>query len=368
VTSTVPTNTALVLGGGGLKGFAHIGVLRALGERGIKPALFAGTSIGSLIAAAVLGGMSLDEMEERALRLRKRDLFRINHLGMVLERMRSPSLYLEEPLRRVINDIVPDVHLSELSQPLLVNTVDIERGTQIVWGLPGLADVSAQDAVYASCALPGFYPPGYVGGRVCVDGGVMDNMAAGIAAQGRDAVIAVDVGSAGTIPATGIAAEGFATIYMRAATLMMRTLQAEPLANWITPPMLLVRPRVGHLDWFSFSDTRAIIDAGYAAAVMALDQVGEGLVSPGGVYPRKLIDVIVDRDRCNGCAVCVSLAPRLMALDSQRKAYAMASPLEWSPADGTWVDQCPTGAISVREEKRKRRRTSVEREVVQAED
>ena len=97
--SNVPERTALVLGGGGLKGFAHIGVLRALEERGIRPSLIAGTSIGALIGAAYAGGMSVSEMTARAVSLRRRDLFRINHVGMLFERMRCPSLYLEEPLR-----------------------------------------------------------------------------------------------------------------------------------------------------------------------------------------------------------------------------------------------------------------------------
>ena len=78
---------------------------------------------------------------------------------------------------------------------LLVNTVDLERGTHVVWGLPGLEDVYVRDAVYASCALPGFFPPAHVGGRVCVDGGAIDNLPTAIASLGVDAVIAVDVGS-----------------------------------------------------------------------------------------------------------------------------------------------------------------------------
>ncbi|MBI1809651.1 MAG: patatin-like phospholipase family protein, partial [Gemmatimonadetes bacterium] len=73
----LPERIALVLGGGGLKGFAHIGVIRALEERGIRPSLVAGTSIGSLIAASYAGGMSVHEMTEHALALTKRDLFRI---------------------------------------------------------------------------------------------------------------------------------------------------------------------------------------------------------------------------------------------------------------------------------------------------
>ena len=57
----VPQRTALVLGGGGLKGFAHIGVMRALEERGILPVRYAGTSVGALIAAARVAGVSFDE-------------------------------------------------------------------------------------------------------------------------------------------------------------------------------------------------------------------------------------------------------------------------------------------------------------------
>src|SRR5881398_2766913 len=118
---------ALVLGGGGMKGFAHIGVLRALEERGIKPSVYAGTSIGALIAAAAVGRMPVEEMARRAESLRRRDLFRINHFGMLLERMRSPAIYLEEPLRDLVSSVVPTGTFEELTIPLHVNTVDIER-------------------------------------------------------------------------------------------------------------------------------------------------------------------------------------------------------------------------------------------------
>src|ERR1051325_199528 len=169
-----------------MKGFAHIGVMQALEERGIVPSLFAGTSIGALLAAARVGGMPIDELMRRAESLKRRDLFRINHFGMLMERMRSPSIYLEEPLRDLCNAVAPPGKFSDLEMPLLVNTVDIERGTQIVWGTPGLRDVHVHDAVYASCALPGFFPPAQVNGRVCVDGGVVDNLPVGIAALDAD--------------------------------------------------------------------------------------------------------------------------------------------------------------------------------------
>ena len=339
---------ALVLGGGGMKGFAHIGVLRALAERGIRPTVYAGTSIGALIAAAAVGGMPIEEMAARATSLRRHDLFRVNHMGVLFERMRSPSIYLEEPLRRNCEAIVPHARFDELPQPLLVNTVDIDRGTQVVWGLPGLRDVSVVDAVYASCALPGAFPPGRVNGRVCVDGGVIDNLPVQIAALGEDAVIAVDVGSSDLTPSSETERQGFAATYMRSATVMMHALQQFPLVSWSGPPMLLIRPRLGHVHWLSFTNTAEIIAEGYRAAIEALESLDAWLAAPGGVFPRRTVHVEVDRARCIGCGICVALAPRVMGLDSERKAFARAHVLDWSPADGEFVHHCPTAAITVR--------------------
>jgi NTE family protein len=347
VQQLVPERTALVLGGGGLKGFAHIGVMRALEERGIQPSLYAGTSIGALIAAARVARVPLNEMVERATALARRDLFRLNHVGMLLERSHAASLYREEPLRELIAASTPDQSFRDLGNRLLVNTVDLERGTRVVWGLRGLSDVPVREAVYASCALPGFFPPGIVGGRVCVDGGTIDNLPVAIASLGAKALIAVDVGNADIGLAQDVASHGFATIYTRAAAVMMHTLQQHPLATWTGPPMLLIRPRVGHRDWFGFAHTEEMISAGYEAAASALDQVGSALWSPGRIYPRRRIELSVNREKCVGCGVCVALAPGIMKLDADRKAYAATPAHDWSPADGEFVENCPTEAITV---------------------
>jgi NTE family protein len=343
----LPERIALVLGGGGLKGFAHIGVLRALEERGVRPSLVAGTSIGSLIAAAYAVGMPVDEMERRAVALTKRDLFRIDHFHMVTRRMLSPSLYLPGPLDELVRDIVPEITFHQLRTPLFVNTVDLERGSQMVWGLPGLQDVPVADAVYASCALPGFFPPRVIAGRTCADGGVIDNLPASIAVQGMDAVIAVDVGSTGLTTAMRIREKGFAAIYSRAAQIMMKSLQAVQLSSWAGPPLLLVRPPVWSYNWFSFAHTRRMIAAGYEAANDALDRTGDALMSSGGVYPRRVIRLTVDRETCIGCRLCPSLAPDVMIMDEQGKAAVLEPLLEWSRADGAFVHQCPTSAIRV---------------------
>ncbi|MGK2962475.1 MAG: patatin-like phospholipase family protein [Gemmatimonadaceae bacterium] len=337
---------SLVLGGGGLKGFAHIGVLRALEERGIVPSVLAGTSIGSLICAAKAGGMSIGEMADRARNLKRKDLFRLNRIAMVLERTRAPSVYQGGPLRELCESVLRDVTFDELEMPLLVNTVDLQRGSPVVWGLPGLRDVSVIDAVYASCALPGFYPPGDVGGRSCVDGGVVDNLPTSVASQGMDAVIAVDTGSSYLIRRENIARHGFTAIYMRAATTMMHALQLHPLERWTGPPMMLIRPRVSHIGWFSFTHADELIEAGYRAAVEVLEHLDSSLAAPGGIFPRREIKLSVDREKCIGCTLCVALAPGIMEMDATGKAFAKRPVVDWSPADGDFVHHCPTYAIN----------------------
>jgi NTE family protein len=342
----LPPKVALVLGGGGLKGFAHIGVLRAFEERGIRPTVVAGTSIGSLIAAAYAGGMPIAEMERRALDLRKSDLFRIDHISMVTKRMLAPALYLGKPLERIVRDIVPTGTFRDLGRTLLVNTVDLEAASQVLFGLPGLDDVQIWEAVYASCALPGFFPPGVLAGRTCADGGISDNVPALAASHGMDAVIAVDVGSTNIARARRIKEKGFAAIYMRSAQIMMKSLQSQQLLQWQGPPLLLVRPAVWQFNMFSFAHVRRMIDLGYEAAVDALDRAGASLML-GGVWPRRMVDIRVDRAACTGCALCVTLAPKSMIMDQSGKAEVLVSPVEWSRADGDFVHQCPTNAIHV---------------------
>jgi len=344
----VSRRIALVLGGGGLKGFAHIGVLRALEELGIVPDLYAGTSIGALIAASYLGGTKVEEMTTRAVSMRRKDIFRVNHFGMLLERMRSPSIYLEAPLRDLCDSAIPEGIFTSLPKRLLVNTVDPDRGARVVWGLPGLENVSVRDAVYASCALPGFFPPGHVGDRTCIDGGVVDNLPVSITSHFADMIIAVDVGSSDASQEARADTQGFATIYMRAATMMFHALQQFPLERWHGPPMVLIRPKVDDANWLSVTNTAANIEEGYRSAKRALERFASYWDNPSCVYPRRRVQIEVDEEKCTGCGLCVSLAPAVMGMHSRNKAYARTPVVEWSPADGGFVHECPTIAIAAR--------------------
>jgi NTE family protein len=134
---------------------------------------------------------------------------------------------------------------------------------------------------------------------------------------------------------------------MRAATTMMHALQLAPLEHWAGPPMVLIRPKVSHIGWFNFTQADEVIDAGYRAATEALENFDQCFEAETGIFPRRAMRVTVNRDKCIGCTLCAALAPQVMAMDKFGKAYPWTSEVEWSPADGDFVQHCPTYAIDV---------------------
>jgi NTE family protein len=339
----------LVLSGGGLKGLAHIGVLQALDERGLQPSLVVGTSMGSLIGAAWASGMPLKEMHERGLRIRRRDVFQVAHIDMALKRMRSPAVYRREPLELLVADLLGNRTFEDLKHRLLVNTVELNSGMQVLWGLPGLRHIRVADAVFASCALPGILPPREIEGRHYVDGAVVENLPVRAAAgQGTGSIMAVDVGSTTALRAE-VQEEGFAATYIRGLEIVMQTMMQTRLEHWAQPPILLVHPRVEHVSMFAFGSNRELIEEGRRATATMLDGLAEPLNAKMiGIFPHRRVRIRVDRSRCVSCGDCVARAPAVFRLDHEGRAEVLEPVQVWSPLDGDYVRNCPTYAISAR--------------------
>src|SRR5438552_18989352 len=87
------TQFTLVLGGGGMKGVAHVGVLQALTERGLVPSQVVGSSVGALVGAAWSAGKSIAELRELALGLQRKDVFARAHAAKALNRLRGAALH-----------------------------------------------------------------------------------------------------------------------------------------------------------------------------------------------------------------------------------------------------------------------------------
>jgi NTE family protein len=176
---------ALVLGGGAARGFAHIGVIRALEQEKIPIDLIVGTSVGSLIGAIYAYDMSSIELEWTAFTLEKDNLFDYGLMSAFTGMGAAKGDKLEE----FVKSKVPVANIENLKIPFAAVATDLNRGTRVI-----LDKGSVAKAVRASSAIPGVFPPVDHQGKILVDGGVIDNIPVSVAREkGADIVIAVDI-------------------------------------------------------------------------------------------------------------------------------------------------------------------------------
>ncbi|MFC6490092.1 patatin family protein [Nitratireductor sp. GCM10026969] len=157
------TGIALALGGGAARGWAHIGVLRALDEAGIPIGMIAGTSIGALVGGCYLAG-KLDELEDFARSLTRRRIF-----GLLDFNFGGSGLFGGMRLTNRMREHLDGITFAELSRPFVCVAAEIRTGHE-VW----LSSGSLITAMRASYALPGVFEPVVCNGRVLVDGALVN--------------------------------------------------------------------------------------------------------------------------------------------------------------------------------------------------
>jgi NTE family protein len=263
--------TVLVLGGGGMKGMAHIGVWKALEESGVHPDAIVGTSIGALIGACLAGGMTWRDLAEVARALKKEDIISINRRAVWLGGVRESAVFEGDHYLEYLQRTLPVQSFSELQTPLRFNTVSLITGEEVWFGDGMKQEPTLAEAVYASCALPIYFPPGRIDGDVLVDGGVIDVFPIRMAqAWGAERIIGVDVGSDMMPPEEGYFDRGMVAIHDRVLSLNLQRQRESCLEGWDGPSLLYIRPKVGHLHAFDFERTQFFLEEGYTAARKAL--------------------------------------------------------------------------------------------------
>ena len=168
----------LALSGGGTRGFAHIGVLKAFEEERIRFDCVAGTSAGSIIGAMYCANVSVEQMIEESKRVTRRDV--VNRFWI-----NSNSANIAN----IANRLLQNKSFDELSTPFAAVAVDLVDGHEVV-----LSSGSVGQAVSASCAVPALFKPVEMDGMVLVDGGLLNNMPADVCrTMGAEIVIGVDL-------------------------------------------------------------------------------------------------------------------------------------------------------------------------------
>ena len=277
-------SVVLALSGGGAKAAAHIGALRALADAGIRPAHIVGTSMGAVVGAAAAAGVAPAEMLARVGRLTRKDVAAPARLA-ILGGLYLPALLLPEPLRRTIAALVPAERFGDLATPLTVTAVDLDSGALCVFGAHG-GDAPLVDALYASCALPMYYPPAILDGRRYGDGGLRGALPLATAlAVARafergggavEAIVAIDIGPGfdeeGAPPTGGLPT--MVRAHDDATGILMAALAEAQRAEWAADParprLVHVRPRVERHATFRLDRVTAYEAEGYRAARAAL--------------------------------------------------------------------------------------------------
>jgi len=297
----------LVLGSGAARGFAHIGVLRALAEAGIVPDIVVGTSIGALVGGCYASGR-LDDLEGWARSLTMRRI-----IGYLDVRLGGSGLIGGARLAARLQDSVGKVLIEDLPVRFAAIATEVGTGHEI-W----LARGSLSPALRASYALPGIFPPVCIGGRWLVDGALVNPMPVSVArAFGARVVIAVNLnadrfGRGATIASHGSDAEqelsaaaptkarnaflglrgmfgaeralkrqfiagaarpSFSTVMIESFNIMQDRLTRMRLAG--DPPDIHITPRIAQIGFLDFNRAAEAIAVGRAATEKALDTIKE---------------------------------------------------------------------------------------------
>ena len=251
----------LVLGAGAARGFAHIGVIKALEAQGIRPDIVVGSSAGSVIAALFASGASGNDLNRLALNL---DEATIADWGLPFAG-RFGGLIKGEALQTMVNREVQNKSIEQMHIPLGIVATDLQSGKGVLFrsGNTGLA-------VRASCSIPGIFQPAIISGKEYVDGGLVAPVPVSYARQmGATLVIAVNISS----EPVHQDASGTFGIMQQTISIMQRSINQYELKS----ADIVITPLLKQMSSGEFKSRNAAILAGEVAAQEQMGFIKEKL-------------------------------------------------------------------------------------------
>ncbi len=251
---------ALALGGGSARGLAHIAIIEAFDELGIRPSVISGTSFGAIIGACYAAGLTAKEVRAHAADLlasRSAVFYRLaSRLPGHITSLWSPRHPAVVDGVSLLDMLLPDpvrVDFSSLAIPLHLVAVDFHSMEQVV-----LSEGPVIPAVAASAALPSILRPVEIGGRILIDGGFVNPTPFDILLDKADITVAVDVTGA---PDPGTTADQLSTddLWNGALHALFTTVTREKLAR--RAPDIFIRPQVTSYETMDFLKMDEILAA-----------------------------------------------------------------------------------------------------------
>ncbi|WP_353201310.1 patatin-like phospholipase family protein [Polynucleobacter sp.] len=251
----------LVLGAGAARGFAHVGVIKALESQDIRPDLVVGSSAGSVIAALLASGATGNEINRLALNL---DEATIADWGLPFVG-RFGGLIKGDALQNMVNREVQNKTIEQMRIPLGIVATDLQSGKGILFrsGNTGLA-------VRASCSVPGVFQPAVISGKEYVDGGLVAPVPVSYARQmGATLVIAVNISS----EPVHQDASGTLGVLQQTISIMQRSINQYELKN----ADIVIQPQLLQMGGSDFKSRNAAILAGEIATQEQMALIKEKL-------------------------------------------------------------------------------------------
>lgn len=172
---------ALVLGSGGARGYAHIGVIDVLEKKGIRPDFIVGTSAGSIAGSIYASGKSAQQLKDIALKLQVNDVREFN-IGL-------QGFFDGSKVENFVNQQVDHLPLEDMQIPMFVVATELKHGNKVIFNKGNTGQ-----AVRASISIPSMFIPVSIAGREYVDGGLVSPVPVNVARDlGADIIIAVDI-------------------------------------------------------------------------------------------------------------------------------------------------------------------------------
>lgn len=255
----------LVLGGGGARGFAHVGVLKALREANIPIDMVVGTSMGALVGSLYCSGIELEEIEKIAEYIKWTDISNLGAVSLV-KMVFAEKLLSTQRMEEYINKMIGEKYFFQLNVPFACVATDMKTGEKIIF-----KEGKVATAARASATIPGLFEPVQYRQRFLVDGGLVENIPVSVAKLfNPDIIITVAVNADITKNSfNNVFSSLFQTIYIQGQQSDKRNLGMSDI---------IIAPKVNDISAIELNRAVECIDAGFIAGKKSINKIKELII------------------------------------------------------------------------------------------